>query len=186
MSNVLVPSNTVIPIEVLPLVSSLDGKTAVTGSTSIKAKIRRQSDGYVLDWSDITFKAVGSVVQILEQLFEVDATNFPGEYNLSFDLASIVNLFPYDTYMITVVEDGTTDAANLPQVGQISVSAPLDDATFSRKMLKNKQTVAEGMNNNMVVYDDDGVTVLQRWHARNKNGGAILIDPAAPAIREPT
>lgn len=56
--------------------------TGKTGQT-VTIKIFRHSDCFFLDWSDDTFKVVGSVVTLTQALTEKDATNAPGIYQLS-------------------------------------------------------------------------------------------------------
>jgi hypothetical protein len=56
--------------------------TGRTGQT-VEIRICRQSDGFFLDWSDDTFKAVGGVVTLDETLTAKDATNAPGIYELA-------------------------------------------------------------------------------------------------------
>lgn len=183
MSNVSVRTGDPVPIEVVPLTDKTDG-SLVTGSTAVKAKIRREFDGKVYDWSDDTFKDVGSVSQLLQSLSEVDATNFAGEYNLIFDTGNVMNPSPADTYHITVVEDGSSAIGNLPQSGNIRVEPALDDATLSRKFLGNNQELQEGSSNNLEVKDDDNATTLQVWNIKDKNGTGITLGTAVPAIRE--
>ena len=55
--------------------------TGVTGKT-VSIRIFRHSDCFFLDWSDDTFKAVGSVVTLDQTLTEKDATNAPGIHQL--------------------------------------------------------------------------------------------------------
>ena len=182
MGSILTPTGVAVAIEVEPLKSCVTG-VLVTGASNIKAKVRRKSDGLILDWSDVAFKA--TPIQLLQMLTEIDATNFPGEYATSFDLPNVTNSNDHDTYEITVVEDGTAIIENLPQVGEIVISQALDDAIKSRKSLYNRQYLSDGSTLNLVLCDDDGVTVLQRWNIRDKTGADILISPNAPAIREP-
>lgn len=56
--------------------------TGVTGQT-VTIRIFRTSDQFFLDWSDNTFKTVGSVVQLTETLSETDPVNAPGHYVLT-------------------------------------------------------------------------------------------------------
>lgn len=53
----------------------LTGKTAYT-----QLKVRRVADEYLLDWNDLTFKALGWI-NIYTSLDEIDVTNLPGQYN---------------------------------------------------------------------------------------------------------
>jgi hypothetical protein len=56
--------------------------TGKTGQT-VTIKIFRASDEFFLDWSDNTFKVVGSVVTLTQALTAVDAVNAPGMYALT-------------------------------------------------------------------------------------------------------
>lgn len=111
----------------------------LTGKTNIKIKIRRLSDGYFFDWSDNTFKAAAAVVALLQMLQEVSSLYSPGEYQLNkpghvngFDTQTIVNPNSDDTYYVTGVEDGGSDASNMPMIGELKVGDYVDDITEDR------------------------------------------------------
>ena len=118
------------PIEVS--ISDLWGQPLL-GATNIKAKVRRNSDLKYFDWSDNTFRSAGSVVQILEVLSPVSSVHSKGEYFLNtalhpkgWDTSKITNPVADDVYHITVIEDGSAFASNLPQVGEIKVGRWVD------------------------------------------------------------
>ncbi len=118
MANQSIPTATSVPIEVTPLLdkATLALKTGVT----VKMKVRRKSDAFAFDWSDLTFKTLGSVVTLESPDFvEIDATDFPGEYALVFDLAIYSGLNVQDVYEFTVIESGSSDVSNLPQAGEV-------------------------------------------------------------------
>jgi hypothetical protein len=178
-----------VPLETEPLFRVIIGGYA-TGLTSIKCKIRRASDGKVLDWGaggGPTFvAAAGPFVQLLQPMTEVGAA-FPGEYHYLFNPSTVTNLAPYDTYYVTVVEsNGTPVVGNLPQVGQFQYAAAFDDATLARKALYNDQTLQPGDTNNLVLKDDDALTDLAKWNVKDPGALAITIGSGAPAIRERT
>lgn len=50
---------------------------------TVEIRICRHSDGFWLDWSDDTFKIIGSVVTLDQVLTAKDATNAPGVYQLA-------------------------------------------------------------------------------------------------------
>ena len=179
----------------------------LTGMTTVKAKMRRISDGLMLDWSDYTFKTPVTVVQKLQTFTEVDATNFPGEYQGTFNTSSISNPSTDDIYEITVVEDGTEDAANLPQVGEVRVGnwvdsieniltnvlsmnnrlplTPADEVSVSLilKILKNKLVLEDGTTGNWVLYDDDDATPLITWSVQDVCDSNVVQPPGAPSRR---
>lgn len=57
------------------------------------------------------------------------------------------------------------------------------DAALARKMLTNKQTGADGSPGTLVTLDDDSIATLLTQNITSKTGGAVTIDPNAPAIR---
>jgi hypothetical protein len=83
-----------------------------TGLTDVLVTVRRRSDGFYLDWSDITFKASGWTTQSAG-MTEVGTT---GQYERLLALASVTNLAANDVYIVTI----NSDTSNLcPQVGEI-------------------------------------------------------------------
>lgn len=117
---------------IVVLVVNSEGQP-LTGKTNIKIKIRRNSDGFYFDWSNNTFKAEVSVASLLQALVEISPTASPGEYELNkpghihgFDTSTIVNPNAVDDYFITCVQDGGTDATNVPMMGELKVT-PVDD-----------------------------------------------------------
>jgi len=179
----------------------------MTGLTNIKGKIRRISDDKMLDWSDYTFKVAGSVAQKLASFVEVDPVNFPGEYFADFNTAAITNANSSDIYEVTVIEDGTEDAGNLPQVGEIRVGywisdienilsnvidinsrlplQPAEQASVSLilKILKNKLVLMDGTTDNWVLYDDDNVTPLITWSVQDVCDSNVVQPKGAPSRR---
>jgi hypothetical protein len=105
----------------------------LTGKTDIKVKVRRISDSMYYDWTDNYFKV--SPVRLEQVLEEISASNSPGEYRLNlapdhingFNTGTPVNKVMDDTYEITVVQDGGSDASNLPQIGEIKVGQYVDE-----------------------------------------------------------
>ena len=186
------PTGKPIPIDTEPLFFADSGEYA-TGLSTIKCKVRRASDGYVLDWGALggpTFiDKAGPFLQLLQPLSEFDDATFPGEYRYVLDLSVVTNVADYDGYCITAVEDDAQpQVANLPQVGGARVVPALDDATMARKALYNDQLLDPGDTDNATLLDDDKVTPLARWNIKGPAPGklAIAINPQAPAIRERT
>lgn len=162
MANQSIPTGTSPTLEVAPL---LDATSTLKTGVAVKAKVRRQSDGFVFDWSDSTFKVVGSVIQLLSADFtEVDAVNFPGEYSLLFDLASYAGLLAQDVYEVTVIESGTTDVVNLPQTGEVRVGDESFETAEILDHLKNRlEWDFSGAEAVAILYARDGTTELHRW-----------------------
>lgn len=61
--------------------------SAITGSTSLSVKIKRDADDYVYDFADSIFKNSGWGDNS-QQLAEFDAVNFPGEYEIEIALTA--------------------------------------------------------------------------------------------------
>lgn len=124
--------------QIVALIVDANGDELVAKS-DIKIRIRRLSDGYYFDWDDNTFKVGASVTQLLEALDPVDNTFSPGEYQLEtadhpngFDTSKITNAADDDVYYVTAVQDGGTDAANVPLIGEIKVGSYVDDIVEDR------------------------------------------------------
>jgi len=114
-----VQQGTVVPIESLILSSTL---SELTGKTDILVWIRRKSDGLTYDWNDSSFKAYGSCTTPRQTMTEVDATNYKGQYARNWTSPA-----SDETYEVTVDQSPGTDAANVPQVGEIVVGGWVDD-----------------------------------------------------------
>lgn len=140
-----------------PIVVYVEDATGeeLTGKTDIKIKIRRLSNDNYFDWDDNTFKDPALAVQLLETLSEVSSTYSPGVYQLDtaqhqngFDTSVIANPSADDTYYVTAVQDGGSDAANLPLNGEIKVGQYVDDLTIILGLVQNNffldQTVYNG------------------------------------------
>jgi hypothetical protein len=120
-----------------PVIAAItdDNGDPLINKTDIKLKIWRSSDGKFFDWDDNNFKDVGSVTQLLIAMNEVNSTNAPGEYQLNipphirgFDTSEIVNpINGFDVYQFIIVQDGGTDASNVPQYGEMHVGGFTDN-----------------------------------------------------------
>lgn len=66
-------------MEISIIAADANGALLTGKAASTALKIRRVSDGYLLDWDDLAFKASGWG-HSSTALLEVDATNLPGEY----------------------------------------------------------------------------------------------------------
>jgi hypothetical protein len=110
-------------VEVLVLDAALD---PLTGKTDILLSIRRVSDGQWFDFADLTFKAAGWTTR-QQQMTETDVTNDPGVYHYDFVTSTIANPTADDTYEMRADQSPGTDAANLPQTGELKVGQFVDD-----------------------------------------------------------
>ena len=116
----------------------------LTGLTNIKARVRRTSDGWFLDWDDNVFKAPAIAAQLLLPLAELDATYQPGFYHLDtaphtggFHLDVIVNKVAGDCYQFEVIQDGAPQTAgNVPQLGEIRETGWGDWSAVEQQQLR--------------------------------------------------
>jgi len=138
-----------------------DGKL-LPGKTDIKLKIWRASDGYFFDWDDNTFKLPGSVTQMLVVLSPTDVTYAPGEYQLStpthargFNTANIVNPNSFDVYQFNILQDGGTDAVNVPQFGEIHVGGFIDNVDASIAAIDTDLEAIKDNNTGLFGVGDD-------------------------------
>lgn len=172
MANVRIKTGDTETLQTVPLIDKYTGEL-VKFKTNVKAKIRRL-DGDVFDWSDSTFKAVGSVTQLLQVLTAVDNTNFPGEYQTSFDTSAIVNPNADDTYEITVIEDGTSDVINLPQTGEIKVGDYIDTLLTRTNRYQVFQSYA---------YDFNADQLIGQVWVEHDNTVVSSVDVSAASVR---
>lgn len=157
----IVEKGTIEPINIMAFnFSSLP----LINKTDIKVQIRRVSDGYYLDWDDFNFKTGASVVQLLNPLSEVSSLYSPGEYQGFFNTGSIVNSVDNDVYEIMVRQDGSFDASNLPQTGEIKVGHWVDQ-------LISADTVV------LQSYSFDPVSNWMTAMSWVEKGSLVIIDP---------
>jgi len=110
--------------EVLDVFAVNAAGNPLTGLTDLYVRIRRQSDGYFLDWADMTFKNAAWTT-INGVLAEVSATYAAGLYSRSLNTGSITNVSANDTYEIIPVQTpGAT--ARLPAPGELKVGQYVD------------------------------------------------------------
>lgn len=79
----------------------------VTGET-VEIRLRRISDGFFFDFSDLTFKVEGSVVTFFVTMTEKSATNAQGQYDYTFVLQDWDNETLNDSYVYSVDADAVS------------------------------------------------------------------------------
>ncbi len=131
-------------------------------------------------------------------MFPDTHVHYPGVTVGGVTLAMVINII--NDYTITF-EDGqyavnlvgaNSNVGDRINVNQVSVrsanSAGLtNNGTIEliRKLLQNRLELAEGFSNNWVLYDDNGVDILQVWNVTDKAGSAISFGSGVPARRSP-
>ena len=118
---------------VIILVTDVNGDP-LPGKSDIVLRMRRVSDGYYLDWSDSFFKVESSVVTPQTAMAETEPNLSPGQYHLTsgFNSSFYNNVTADDTYVLTAYQSTGTDAANVPQIGEIKVGSFVDDIVEDR------------------------------------------------------
>lgn len=166
MSDRTIPTGATEPITATVLDTNGD---PLVGKTDIKVKVRRQSDDQWLDWSDMTFKAGGSVAQLLQALGEVSQTFAPGDYELDFDTSAIANPVADDIYHFTVMQDVGTDADNLPLNGDLEVG------TWRDLLLQQSVVVLQSFSYNRSTDVLEGNVWVEQ-------GGVLLVTPTVVSV----
>ena len=99
----------------------------VTGSTTVVWSVRRTSDGYGLDFADMTFRA--SPVQPMSQMSDSGSL---GHYVATFDTSAITNsvaLGTPETYIVTITDTSTGYVLAQHEIRIRTIAAVAADAT---------------------------------------------------------
>lgn len=129
-------------------VFAVDGNSApLTGLTDLYVRIERDSDGFLFDWGDSTFKASGWTT-LNKLLTELDATNLAGMYEVvgGFDTSAILNPTADDTYTVYPLQTPGVNA-RLPAPASFAVGRWVDtiatnlDAAVSTRHLQGSGVV---------------------------------------------
>lgn len=164
-------------IEALILDGSLD---PLTGKSDILISIRRKSDGYWYDFDDDTFKASGWTTR-QQAMTETDSTNDPGVYHYVFDTSVITNATADDVYMIRVDQSPGTDAANLPQTGELKTGIHIDQIQLINDVEGGKWK-RDGTQ--MIFYKADNTTEVMRFNLKDYDGNPAGESDVIVAERE--
>jgi hypothetical protein len=123
--------------------------TGRTGQT-VTIKIFRASDNFFLDWSDNTFKVIGSVVTLTRTLLVVDAVNAPGHYELDtaphtngLHTSLLTNLTTTALEQLVVVPVATSPVTKLAS-GYLKIVPRIDGVTPERTVASRLNSMARG------------------------------------------
>ena len=88
----------------------------------IVVKIQRLDDSFWLDWSDLTFKAKGAVVDLDADTTEDDATDNPGVYEVAggLDFSAVVGLTLNDNLLV-IAEQVAGATSRVPPPAELKV-----------------------------------------------------------------
>ena len=127
-------------MEISVVCANASGALITGAAASTALKIRRVSDGYLLDWDDLTFKVSGWGHNSTA-LLEVDATNFPGEYRKAVVITAWIDGF----YQAMVHFDDATTVLNFSGEKYIQGGREVDmnlDAAVSTRAPESGGNVA--------------------------------------------
>lgn len=178
MSTEAIPTGATEPITMTA--KDADG-AVLTGLADLGAAARRRSDGWFLDWLDMTFKADGHTM-IRGLLAEVDAVVVPGVYSRDFDTSDIENPVADDVYDVDVRQTVGSTVANGPHRGTIRTGAWVDAVHLTRKKLTNDRGVTAGNPGIETLRNDDG-SVLSISELTDSQGNGIRAAIGEPAHR---
>lgn len=168
MSSVEIASGAPEPIRVEYLI---DGEP-VLSSITVKADVRRVG-GQVLDWSDSTFKAVGSVVQRYVTLTE-DGASYPGRYSYTWDTSTITNAAASDVYQVMVYDGTEIIGMGEIRVGTVNTTDTIaSDAAQAVDALYNARWIAD--DGTITQFADDGTTPAFTATGTDVNGDPVTI-----------
>ena len=121
-------------------VTALDIVSAfITGLTDVLLEIRRESDGYYLDFNDSTFKNSGWTTR-QQQMTELDSTYSPGTYFYDYDTTG----FSDDNYFIRAT---SATAHNTPWEGELKVGDYIDNLDVSVSSRASEANATTNTNN---------------------------------------
>ena len=175
MNSDWLPIQAIEPVEVF---ATDGGGAPITGMLNLYAAVRRQSDGFWLDFADMTYKAAGWFMRQFV-MTEFDPVLSPGCYRFTLDTSAQV---APDTYYTTIQQ---VPATVFPQtlIAEVRVGGVPDDCVSSRKALLNRQEIAPGDTGNLVIYDDGGLVPWRTANVTGPSGEAIAIPSATPTKR---
>lgn len=130
----------------------------------------RMSDGFLLDFDDDTFKGSGWGEEYLD-MDEVDASWSPGLYSISWDSSTAI-LEPGEYAAMYYTNDGY----------QATDDEKWTHSDLADKSLVNRLVVSQA-GSELILYEQDGVTVAKRWPLLDKDGIAIELTGTSPARR---
>lgn len=165
-------------ITALPLSLNLqrEGVGGIPGQhPTVRVRKGSTVDSY-LDFADNTFKLGGWSLKDAP-LTEVGDGHYQRVLNLSV-LPVVYNDVLVAEYDVNDGLDVVGSAADLLIVTEYGA-----DLAVVRKSVTNRLETFPGNPGTLILFDDDGTTVLGRWELRDSAGGGIIATAATPAKR---
>ena len=137
------------------------GVPLVSKGAELEISLQRRSDDRFFDFDigQLDFKAAGWTQQF-QALTETEV-GVSALYRFLWDLSTIVGAAPDDDYLVFARQNGGSDA-KIPPPGEILVDQWVGIIPATRRIIENRLEV-DFAAKELILYDDDGVTVLQRW-----------------------
>ena len=168
-------SQLVSPRQSVPLFLTISrSSTGGIPGLSPTVEVRRTSDGSYLDFADSTFKVAGWTTK---QGALVDLGG--GCYQRTLDLAAIGAVVKDVLVAIFHVDNGDD------VMGVTNDTYVVEDLETMRQLVTNRLEESPGNPGQLVLYEDDGVTVRSTWPIRDVVGGAVVASVGNPARRGP-
>jgi hypothetical protein len=161
------------PRQTIPLFLSI-AKAGEGGQVGLSPTVafRRVSDGYYLDFNDDTFKNAGWTTK------NASMTDLGGGfYQRLLDL-SVIGAVATRVY---AAEYAVDDGGDINSIASDIYN--VEDLELIRQLSSNRLEEAPGNPGQLTLFDDDGVSVRDRWEVRDVTGGATTASVGAPARR---
>lgn len=161
------------PRQVVPLFLTVS-KSSTGGVTGLSpvVELRRTSDGYYLDFSDSVFKASGWTTK-QGLLTEIGG----GCYQRLVDFGAI-GVVAMDVIVAVFSVNNGFDV-----MGVSNDIYTVEDLEVMRQLVTNRVEEFPGNPGQLILYEDDGASVRNRWSIRDVTGGAVTASVGTPARR---
>lgn len=155
-------------------------------SATLTLRIMRNKDGLVYDWNDGTFKALASATTPAQAATEHNSTNDPGWYYWEIGAAST----PDDVFPAAFTDGEYRFVVEESSLGyewdwSITLRNQRDRTLLVAQIHQNKKALDESATGNLIIYEDDEVTVMMTRTVKDKAGGPISLASGVPAQESP-
>ena len=147
------------------------GVPLVSKGAELEISLQRRSDDKFFDFDvgDLDFKDAGWTQQF-QPLTETEV-GVSALYRFNWDLSTIVGAAVDDDYLVWARQNGGSDA-RIPPPGEIQVDQWVAILPAVRRIVENRLEIDFGAQE-LILYADDGTTVLQRWASATNLGEAV-------------
>lgn len=161
----------------LTLVVNRAGVGGIEGLSPTVALRSGSNPASFLDWSDNTFKTSGWTTK-----YAILAAVERGHYQRMVDLDDF-GAIGGDSFVAQFFVDDGVDVRGEAEDVVLVVSNASTDVSLMRKALTNRMEETPGNPGQLVLFDDDGISILARWEIRDAAGNGIVSTVGTPARR---